>query len=402
MGADGAVRGFAWPATVAAQVRGSFTLPSCASRLWHTVSSLPSGVRCGSGRIAWRTQTWRAHSRLFVAGDGNDWAIADDARQISRLAEGLGARIGRESWVSAVRNQSVFHASQFALLGQPFERDGNRLGVAYLHGRPGTAGMPEFDTCYEAVRTRHEELDRIQVPSAAMEELVLDAGVPAEKVFRIPIGIDLERFRLRTPEDRAQTRAKLGLPADAFVAGSFQKDGVGWDEGLEPKLIKGPDVLLAAVERLRQRVPDLWLLLTGPARGYVKQGLERLDVPFRHVLLHGQEDVAKAYRALDVCLVTSRDEGGPKAVLEAMATGVPLVTTRVGQAADLVEHSRNGYLVEVEDANAVADWAGYVAEAPDETLARLAAAGRETAVECSYEALASRWRELLDRVRVAG
>ncbi len=78
-----------------------------------------------------------------------------------------------------------------------------------------------------------------------------------------------------------------------------------------------------------------------------------------------------------------------------MATGVPLVTTRVGQAADLVSHSRNGYIVDVEDANGIADWAGYVAEAPDETLARLAATGRATAEECSYEALASRWRELL-------
>jgi glycosyltransferase involved in cell wall biosynthesis len=345
--------------------------------------------------IGVRTRTWRAYSRLFVAGDGNDWAIADDARQIARVAARLGAGVGRESWVSGVRNQSVFHASQFAFLGQPFEKGGNKLGVAYLHGRPGTAGMPEFDTCYEAVRTRHEELERIQVPSIAMEELVLGAGVSVEKVFRIPIGIDLGRFRLRTPEERLQTRVRLGLPEDAFVAGSFQKDGVGWDEGLEPKLIKGPDVLLAAVERLRQRVPDLWLLLTAPARGYVKQGLERMGVPFRHVLLHGQDDVAKAYRALDVCLVTSRDEGGPKAVLEAMATGVPLVTTRVGQAADLVEHSHNGYLVDVEDANGVADWAGYVAEAPDTTLARLLAAARVTAEACSYEALAPRWRELL-------
>lgn len=345
--------------------------------------------------IETRTRTWHDHSRLFVAGDGHDWAIADDARQIARLASRLGARVGSESWVSAVRDQSVFHASQFALLGQPFERNGNQLGVAYLHGRPGTAGMPEFDTCYEAVQTRHDELDRIQVPSRAMEELVLEAGVPAEKVFRIPIAIDVERFTLRSPEDRYEARAALHLPEDAFVAGSFQKDGVGWDDGLEPKLIKGPDVLLAAVERLRQRVPELWLLLTGPARGYVKQGLERLGVPYRHVLLHGQDGVAKAYRALDVCLVTSRDEGGPKAVLESMATGVPLVSTRVGQAADLVMHSRNGYVVDVEDAHGVADWAGYVAEAADEDLARLVAAGRDTAEQCSYEALAPRWRELL-------
>ena len=342
-----------------------------------------------------RTKAWRDHSRLFVAGDGNDWAIAEDARQIARVAARLGAQVGSESWVSAVRDQSVFHASQFALLGQPFERNGNRLGVAYLHGRPGTKGMPEFDTCYEAVRARHEELDRIQVPSRAMEELVLEAGVPVEKVFRIPIGIDLELFALRTPEERVEARAKLNLPEDAFVVGSFQKDGVGWEDGLEPKLIKGPDVLLAAVERLRMRVPELWLLLTAPARGYVKEGLERMGVPYRHLVVSGQEGVAKAYRALDVCLVTSRDEGGPKAVLEAMATGVPLVTTRVGQAADLVQHSRNGYMVEVEDAHGIADWAGYVAEAPDETLARLAATGRATAEECSFAALAPRWRELL-------
>ena len=64
-----------------------------------------------------------------------------------------------------------------------------------------------------------------------MEELVLEAGVPVEKVFRIPIGIDLELFTLRTPEERVEARAKLNLPEDAFVVGSFQKDGVGWEDG---------------------------------------------------------------------------------------------------------------------------------------------------------------------------
>ena len=48
-----------------------------------------------------RTKSWRDHSRLFVAGDGNDWAIADDARQIARVAARLGAQVGSESWVSA-------------------------------------------------------------------------------------------------------------------------------------------------------------------------------------------------------------------------------------------------------------------------------------------------------------
>ncbi len=345
--------------------------------------------------IELRTRAWPPHSRLFVAGDGNDWAIADDARQLARLARELGVAVGPEAWIASVCDQAVFHASQFALLGRDFERRGNRLGVAYLHGRPGTPGMPEFDTCYETVRSRHSELDRVQVPSAAMEELVLAAGVPAEKVFRIPIGVDLGRFRLRDPEARLAARRELELPESAFVVGSFVKDGVGWDEGREPKLIKGPDVLLAALARLHLDVPELYVLLTGPARGFVRAGLERLGIPYRHVLLSDRDAVAEAYRAVDACLVASRDEGGPKAALEAMATGVPLVTTRVGQAADLVRDGENGYLVEVDDADGLAAAAAKVARAPASELAALVRCGRATAERCSYEALRPRWQALL-------
>src|SRR5439155_13036148 len=115
---------------------------------------------------------------------------------------------------------------------------------------------------------------RAPVSHRAMEELVLGAGIGPGKVHLIPIGIDLAAFPLRDAASRAAARRALDLPESAFVAGSFQKDGVGWGEGLEPKLIKGPDVLLAALERLRERVPELHVLLTGPARGYVVRRLE--------------------------------------------------------------------------------------------------------------------------------
>lgn len=343
-----------------------------------------------------RTRTWTPHSRLFIAEEAADWVLAYEARQLKRIAASLGVQVGSDRWLKGVGNQSVFHESQFTLLLHDFERHGNRFGFAYFHGRPGTAGMPEFDACYAALQRRHTDIDRVQVTNRAMEELVLDVGMPAHKVHRIPIGIDLDAFRLRTPAVRASARDELELPGDAFVVGSFQKDGVGWGEGLEPKLIKGPDVLLEVAERLRDRVPELWFALTGPARGYVKAGLERLGVPYRHVVLPSVDAVAKVYESIDVCLVTSRDEGGPRAVLEAMATGVPLVTTRVGQAADLVRHGENGWLTEVEDSEAIAGWAAHVAGAPDGSLDPVLGAGRATALENSYEALRPRWRALLD------
>ena len=342
--------------------------------------------------IGWRTQSWPPHSRLFVAGDGNRWAIADDAAEVARIARSLGIRVGLEPWIARVRNQSVFHTSQFSLIGLPFERRGNRLGVAYLHGRPGTPGMPEFDTCYETMRTRHEELDRVQVSNRAMEELVLGTGIAPEKVFRIPIGVDTERFRVRDAAARAEARRELGLPESAFVVGSFQKDGIGWSEGLEPKLIKGPDVLLDVAERVAHDVPELIVLLTGPARGFAATGLARRGIAHQRALLPDRDAVARAYRAVDVCLVTSRDEGGPKAVLESMATGVPLVTTRVGQAADLVRDGQNGWICDVEDPEGLA--AAVVHVADESRLEPVLAAARSTAEANSWQALRPRWRAL--------
>lgn len=342
-----------------------------------------------------RTRGWREHSRLFVVPDAPGWVLAYEARQLERTARLLGVATGPARWSKGVDRQSIFHLSQFTLLLHEVERRENRLGFSYFHGRPGTPGMPEFDACFAGLSRRHGEIDRIQVTNAEMEALVLESGVEPRKVHRIPIGIDVAGFALRSPDDVVAARRTLDLPESAFVVGSFQKDGVGWGEGLEPKLIKGPDVLLAAAERLRQRIPELTVLVTGPARGYVLAGLDRLGIPYRHVQLPSVEAVAQAYEAIDVCLVTSRDEGGPRAVLEAMATGVPLVTTRVGQATDLVRHGENGWLAAIDDVEALVEATAAVASAPAESLEDVVREGRATAEANSYDSLRPRWRELL-------
>ena len=355
----------------------------------------PVGRPLRRALVGFRTRDWPAHSHLFVEQEAAEWVLSYEARQLERTAQALGVELGPPGWARGVADQAVFHLSQFTLLLHDFERRGNNLGFAWFHGRPGTAGMPEFDACFDAIRRRHAEIDRVQVTNRAMEELVLETGLAPEKLHRIPIGIDVEAFSFRDEIQRAGARRALGLPESAFVVGSFQKDGVGWGEGLEPKLIKGPDVLLASVERLRERVPELTVVVTGPSRGYAKAGLERLGVPYRHLLLPDVDAVADVYRAIDVCLVTSRDEGGPRAALEAMATGVPLVTTRVGQAADLVRHGENGWIVEVEDVEGLVLWVVHVADARPHELQGVLRAGRETAEANSYEALRPRWQALL-------
>jgi glycosyltransferase involved in cell wall biosynthesis len=340
-----------------------------------------------------RTAGWPPHSRLFALGDRGGWSVDRDAELLTDTARRLGVQVAPGQWARFATRQSVFLTSHFEALMPRWLESSHRLATAYLHGRPGTSGAPEFDSAFEALRRNPDRVARVQVTHREMRDLVLSAGVEHERVFLIPIGIDLEHFSVATPELQAEAREQLELPASAFVVGSFQKDGVGWGDGLEPKLVKGPDVLVSALEQLRDDVPELYVLLTGPARGYVRSELERLGIPYRHTVAVSRRELARAYRALDVYLVTSRQEGGPKAVLESLASGVPLVTTRVGQAQDLVVHGENGWLVEVGDAEGLASWGAHVRQGVDPAVSR---AGRATAEQHELERLDEEWARFLD------
>ena len=347
--------------------------------------------------IGLRTQSWPAYSRLFVAGDGNAWAIADDAAEVAAdRARPSASASGPSDWIARVRNQSVFHTSQFTLIGLPFERNGNRLGVAYLHGRPGYA---------RHARVRHVLRDRAAPARGARPRAGLepgDGGARARDRDRAREGLpDPDRRRhgavpaAATRHAPPRRRRELGLPESAFVVGSFQKDGVGWGDGLEPKLIKGPDVLLDVAERLAREVPELRRPAHRACARVRRRRARAARRPVQHALLPDLDAVARAYRAIDLCLVTSRDEGGPKAVLESMATGVPLVTTRVGQAADLVRDGRERLAAATSRTPRGSPPRRRTSRGvPDAELEPVAAAARETAEACSWDALRPRWREL--------
>ncbi len=347
------------------------------------------------GYVRARTRSWPDASRLFVVGDGFSWSIDEDARFVASTAQRLGYAVAPARWATHTSRQTVFLPDHFSALDPRWLQTTHELGLAYFHGRPGTIGYPEFDLAFERLRRNAERVARIQVTHDEMRELVLEAGVDTERVFKIRLGVDTDRFTPVDAESRRSARRLLGVPESAFVVGSFQKDGVGLGEGSEPKLIKGPDVLLGTLEQVAESVPDLFLLLTGLARGYVRAGLERLGIPHRHVLFATHAELARAYHALDAYLVTARQEGGPKGPLEAMATGVPVVTTRVGQTQEIVRDGRNGLLADVEDADALAH--GLVRLSEDRQLsATLAREGRQTAAAHDTAHLVPEWGALLN------
>lgn len=263
----------------------------------------------------------------------------------------------------------------------------NRYITSFFHGKREDG--PDVSRHIDDFLKSAPRLARIVTGAGLIEDRLLGWGIPREQLVRIPIGVDTGRFRPPTPEERRAARAKLGIADNAVVIGSFQKDGVGWGDGMEPKLIKGPDVFLKAVELLQPEVPVM-AMLTGPARGYVKQGLDRLGIPFVHRYVQNHADLVECYHALDLYFVTSREEGGPMGLMESMASGVPVVSARVGMASDLILDMVTGGLVRPESAEEIAAKALSVLSLQEDAAADLRVRAREAVQVCDWSVVGRR------------
>ncbi len=152
----------------------------------------------------------------------------------------------------------------------------------------------------------------------------------AAKTVVIRNGVDTEKFR-PDPAARAQIRQELGIPLNAAV--------VGMVGDLIP--LKGQATLLAALPALAVQHPGLWAILVGDARAddaasaHYAARLQMLATG--QVRLVGRrDDLPAVLNAFDLLVVASERETGPLVLLEALATGVPVVSTPVGYAPDLL------------------------------------------------------------------
>jgi glycosyltransferase involved in cell wall biosynthesis len=153
---------------------------------------------------------------------------------------------------------------------------------------------------------------------------------------------------------------------------------VGTLANLRPE--KALEHLVAAMALVRERYPDERLAIwgDGPLRGDLERQVAALGWPPETVLRGATTTPATALRAIDVFVLPSLSEACSNVVLEAMATGLPVVTTRVGGTPALIDDEVNGLLVPPADPHALAKAIIHVVEDPA-LAARLGAAARATA-----------------------
>lgn len=287
--------------------------------------------------------------RVYYVVPEAGWSVDWDGYYITKgINEQFGPRAFITSKPHKIAGQVVHYGSLWEFLGniEAPHNHRNRIVITVFHGNRDDEA---FRDPINKVLRAQDLYERVVVTNRIMLKRFLEWGIPKTKIALIPLGVDLSLFRPPLSEERERVRHELGIPESAICIGSFHKDGEGWEEGLKPKLIKGPDILMDVLARLKKGYPNIFVLLSGPARGYIKQNLGILGIPYKHIYFEDATKVAGLYHALDTYLVTSREEGGPKGVLEALAAGVPLVSTKVGLVPDLVEHESEGLLAEIED-----------------------------------------------------
>ena len=189
--------------------------------------------------------------------------------------------------------------------------------------------------------------DAVQTVCQEWHEYLVQHGADRDNLVCIPNGIDARQFRpARNGAEVNALRAKHGIPVDAFVVGFSAKRSSNTSDR------KGVDVLEKLIETSANQKNGLWWVIRGPGWQDLVDRLqkERAPVTYLPFMLPGRE-LAESYRIMDAYVVTSRIEGGPVPLMEAMACGLPVVSTRVGTALDLIDEGRNGFLAPFGDAD---------------------------------------------------
>lgn len=172
---------------------------------------------------------------------------------------------------------------------------------------------------------------------------LVEEGIPKRKLFLLYNGIAVDGYR-PSAERRVRARDMLGLAPETLVV-----TAVG---NLHP--YKGHADLIAAVARIAEELPRPWrLIIAGSDRAghelVLRRMISELGIEQCVTLLGHRDDIPDILAAADIHAMPSHEEGLPNSIIEAMASGLPIVASRVGGIPELVIENENGLLVEPRD-----------------------------------------------------
>jgi glycosyltransferase involved in cell wall biosynthesis len=193
-----------------------------------------------------------------------------------------------------------------------------------------------------------KKASRIIMVSKTVEQELLAESVHPEKLCRISNGVDLKTYDKEG--NKRQIRNKLKIP---------DKKTVIYTGRLSPE--KGVDFLLRCFSKVTQStVCQLIIIAEGPEKKRVMKRIDQLALTDVILFMPTVDEIAQYLKAADLFVLPSQFEGLSNALLEAMACGLPVISTSVGGSIDIIESGINGLLIEYNDEDALSQAISHV------------------------------------------
>jgi glycosyltransferase involved in cell wall biosynthesis len=375
-------------------------------RVLHLIESLGLG---GAERRLVSDLTWldRARTEHRVAYLTPADALRAEVASLGVSVEWLGMRTLRDWRPGVSRLLALLRAWRPDIVHtQVFGADVYGRTCAALAGTPAIVSTVQtlpYDPALAALYSRKRRLAQritrhfchrfIAVSEAVAQSLRREVGVAASRITLIPNSVDTARFAPQ-PDVRQAVREALGCAEDDFIILA-----VG-------RLIPDKDhaSVMRAAAALRTHLPRArWLIAgEGPARPALERLADDLQLNGCLRLLGARRDVEQLYQAADVFVLPSLREGMPVSLLEAMASGVPAIASRLPQHEEVVTDGATGQLVPRQQPEALAQGVLAVAQAP-ERFRGMAREGRAAiAARYSAQAAARALQALYDELLARG
>ncbi|TEU00909.1 MAG: glycosyltransferase [Candidatus Stahlbacteria bacterium] len=212
--------------------------------------------------------------------------------------------------------------------------------LSWILGLPNISSVRDVQ---EWMNPLQRFLDRITAPlslviyacsEAVSEFLIKRVGISEKNIVTILNGIDVNEYKINV--NRSKKLRDLGLEVDKMVVGTVSRLH-------EPK--KGIKYLLEAVSQLQKEI-DFHLLLVGGGKDEMILRDMSKKMKVNATFLGNRADVPELLQIMDVFVLSSLYEGLPVSLLEAMASGLPVVVTRVGGMPEVVVDGKTGFIVE--------------------------------------------------------
>lgn len=270
---------------------------------------------------------------FLTGGDGINWALDYDIKNVEeeldfvRFTELKECDIVHSVWWNALSDIPIS------------ELKGKRIICQIVNDPYHRIIIPNFKKALNLVNIWI-------APSNRASNRLGDFGISS---IVIPYGYDSAIF-YHLPKNSKRVKDilnKWDIPTDKYLIGSFQRDTEGKDLK-SPKLQKGPDILAEILNKVYETNKDIHVVLAGPRRFWIRKKLNQYGIPFTFIgQITNDDDIQLNtlshkelnlfYNLIDLYVVSSRWEGGPKAILESAATKCKIISSNVGLAEDVLD-----------------------------------------------------------------